>query len=108
MAGMGGAGPGIAGVATKFEGASIRVYNDRKKYQEWEFVYDMSKDPALNQQNGANQQQQQPGSVSNPGMGGFNSSSSQNQNSSGSLFNSGSSFGQQQPQPQQPSMGGPP
>lgn len=105
MQGMGGAGPGIAGVATKFEGASIRVYNDRKKYQEWEFVYDMSKDPALNQQAGGNQQQQQKGSVSNPGFGSFNNSGGQGQNQ-GSLFNSGSSFGQQ-PQPQ-PSTSGPP
>jgi hypothetical protein len=36
------AGPGIAGVASKFEGASIKVYNKRSKYKEWEFVYDPS------------------------------------------------------------------
>ena len=105
--GMGGGGPGMAGVASKFEGASIRVYNDRKKYQEWEFVYDMSKDPALNPQGTATQQQQQPGSVSNPGFGSFGNSGSQNQNqNSGSMFSTGSSFGQQPPQPQ-PSNGPP-
>ena len=47
--GMGGTqmGGGIAGVATEFKGASIKVYNDRKKYNEWEFVYDQSKDRGL-------------------------------------------------------------
>lgn len=33
-------GAGIAGVASTSEGASIRVYNKRKKYNEWEFIYD--------------------------------------------------------------------
>jgi len=32
--------PGIAGVASKFEGPSIKSYGDRTKYQEWEFVFD--------------------------------------------------------------------
>ena len=36
--------PGIAGVASKFEGPSIKSYRERIKYQEWEFVYE----PALN------------------------------------------------------------
>ena len=36
------AGPGIAGVASKFEGASIKTYNKRTKYKEWEFVFDPS------------------------------------------------------------------
>jgi hypothetical protein len=34
--------PGIAGVASKFDGASIKVYNKRSKYKEWEFVFDPS------------------------------------------------------------------
>lgn len=42
--------PGIAGVASKFEGPSIKAYRERTKYQEWEFVYE----PAVNQP-GANQ-----------------------------------------------------
>ena len=37
-------GGGIAGVATKVEGEGIKVYNDRSKYKEWEFIYDLSKD----------------------------------------------------------------
>jgi type II secretory pathway pseudopilin PulG len=32
-------GGGIAGVASKHTGPSIKVYNDRQKYEEWEFVY---------------------------------------------------------------------
>jgi len=31
---------GIAGVATKFKGPSIKAYHKRTKYQEWEFVYE--------------------------------------------------------------------
>jgi hypothetical protein len=31
---------GIAGVASKYEGASVKVYKDRKKFKEWEFVFD--------------------------------------------------------------------
>lgn len=32
--------PGIAGVASKAEAEGIMVYNDRTKYNEWEFLYD--------------------------------------------------------------------
>lgn len=32
-------GGGIAGVASKHTGASIKVYKERQKYEEWEFVY---------------------------------------------------------------------
>ncbi len=32
--------PGIAGVASKAEVEGIMVYNDRTKYNEWEFLYD--------------------------------------------------------------------
>ena len=43
--GMGGQtfGGGIAGVASTAEGQSVKVYNDRSLYQEWEFIYDPSK-----------------------------------------------------------------
>ncbi|HET8547772.1 MAG TPA: hypothetical protein VFL57_07210 [Bryobacteraceae bacterium] len=37
-------GGGIAGVASKLEADSIKVYNEREKYDEWEFIYDFSKD----------------------------------------------------------------
>ena len=84
-------GPGIVGVATKHEGIGIKVYAERKKYQEWEFVYDPKDEKAPNM--GGNQQQQ-PGNNNNP-LGGSGNTGG---NSSGS-----SPFGPQQPQQQQPS-----
>jgi hypothetical protein len=36
------AGPGIAGVASKHIGPSIKSYKKRTKYQEWEFVFEPS------------------------------------------------------------------
>ncbi len=38
---------GIAGVASNFKGPSIKIYKERQKYQEWEFVYDIKEDPYL-------------------------------------------------------------
>ena len=35
---------GIGGVASKLESGSIKVYNDRSKYNEWEFIYDPRQD----------------------------------------------------------------
>lgn len=37
-------GGGIAGVASKREQEGIKIYNEKKKYNEWEFVYDITKD----------------------------------------------------------------
>ncbi len=44
--GMGGQtiGGGFAGVASKYEQEGIKVYKERTAYNEWEFVYDMTKD----------------------------------------------------------------
>jgi hypothetical protein len=39
-------GGGIAGVASKREQEGIKLYKEKKKYNEWEFVYDITKDPA--------------------------------------------------------------
>lgn len=39
-------GGGMAGVASKYEQDGIKVYKDRTSYKEWEFVYDVTKDPA--------------------------------------------------------------
>jgi hypothetical protein len=36
-------GGGIAGVASTAEGEGVKVYNERTLYQEWEFIYDQSK-----------------------------------------------------------------
>ncbi len=57
--------PGIAGVATKFKGPSIKSYRKRTKYQEWEFVYE----PVTNQP-GVNQPGANPLGPSQPGQAG--------------------------------------
>ena len=36
----GGGGAGIAGIASKHDGAAVKVYKERKKFKEWEFVFD--------------------------------------------------------------------
>jgi hypothetical protein len=64
-----GMGGGIAGVATKYKGPSIKIYAERQKYQEWEFVFDPRKDPANKAAMAGNPQ------VANPGnQGGFSNS----------------------------------
>ena len=40
-------GAGIAGVASKAEADSIILYNDRSRYNEWEFIYDLRKDRTM-------------------------------------------------------------
>jgi type II secretory pathway pseudopilin PulG len=40
-------GGGIAGVASTSENPSIMVYNDRTSYNEWEFIFDFSKQKAV-------------------------------------------------------------
>jgi hypothetical protein len=45
-------GGGIAGVASTRESDSIMIYNDREKYNEWEFVYDPTKERPLPNPNG--------------------------------------------------------
>jgi len=46
-------GGGIAGVASTKESGSIMIYNDRSKYNEWEFIYDPSKEKLLPNPNGS-------------------------------------------------------
>jgi hypothetical protein len=55
-------GGGIAGVASKLEADSIKIYNEREKYNEWEFIYDLSKDKKRGGAIG-----QQPGAAGRPG-----------------------------------------
>ena len=42
---------GIAGVASNFKGPSIKTYNKRQKYQEWEFVFSLNDQQNLPGQN---------------------------------------------------------
>jgi hypothetical protein len=51
--------PGIAGVASKFKGPSIKAYREKTKYQEWEFVYQ----PATNQPGATQPGATQPGAT---------------------------------------------
>jgi hypothetical protein len=37
-------GGGVAGVASTSEQESVMVYNERHKFNEWEFIYDFTKD----------------------------------------------------------------
>ena len=115
LPGMGGTqiGGGIAGVASESTGPAIKIYNERKKYNEWEFVYDQAKDRGLAgvQGNGGapgtspTQMGSQPGmnSMQN-GMGpGGPGSPGGAGTVSNSLFTPSTGFGQttpQQPQPQ--------
>ncbi len=54
-------GTGIAGVASKLEADSIKVYNDRSKYNEWEFLYDPRMDRMFAGAQGAQGGQRPPG-----------------------------------------------
>jgi hypothetical protein len=71
-------GGGIAGVASKLEAGSIKVYNERSAYNEWEFIYDPKNDksaalagaplpgaPAAPSESGRSQQ---PAPLSGPGL----------------------------------------
>lgn len=40
-------GGGIAGFASTYEAPAIKVYNERQKYNEWEFIYDVKNDKRL-------------------------------------------------------------
>lgn len=114
-------GGGIAGVASESKGPAIKVYNERKKYNEWEFVYDQAKDRGLAglQRGGApgtpagqmgSMPGQQPGmNPPQPGMGGpgFGGPGVPGGNTGSNGLFSSPGFGQQpqpqpQPQPQQP------
>jgi hypothetical protein len=57
-------GGGIAGVASTVERTGIKIYNEKEKYNEWEFLYDLTKDKtgmgAALGVAGAQQQQVQP------------------------------------------------
>ncbi len=46
-------GGGIGGIASKVEQEGIKRYNDKKKYNEWEFVYDITKDPTRTRRRGS-------------------------------------------------------
>jgi hypothetical protein len=79
------AGGGIAGVASKAPGKTIKLVNDQTKYALWEFYYDLAKEQSVTMPGAA--QQNANGSSQN-GTNALN-----NSNNSNSAFGSGSSFG---------------
>ena len=87
--GMAGIPGGIAGVASKLESKGIMIYNEKSKYNEWEFLYDMKKE----QEKAANAAAGQMGGGQNPGQGGPG-------NPSQSGLGQQPGFGQQQPNQQ--------
>jgi len=84
---------GIAGFASTFNGTGIKVYKERKKYQEWEFVFDL-KELLGQQQTGLPQNNNplgRPGSGG--GQGGGQGSGQGRGSQSGSGSNNGFTFG---------------
>ena len=103
-------GTGIAGVASKYEGEGIKIYNDSNLIQEWEFIYDPAKDKANNPaaavsgQMNPNQQpnqQNQPGFGTNNSFGGGGGSQPQPP-TQGGFGSSGGGFGTPPPAPFNP------
>ncbi len=70
--GLTGGAIAIAGVASTFKGQGIKRVNEKSKYQEWEFVYDLKQDKTI-MGNAAGQQQlpQQPLPGQGPGNSPF-------------------------------------
>ena len=61
-------GTGIAGVASMAEMTGIKLYKEREKYNEWEFLYDLAEDAGARGMVGQDQQGQ--GIPGTPGFGG--------------------------------------
>jgi hypothetical protein len=107
-------GPGIAGVASKFDAEGIKIVNERTNYKEWEFIYDIQKE-MQNAAGGANAGMPGMPGANNPlggntnpgnatGLGGSTSTGFGNSTGSPGFGNS-SGFGNSQQQ-RPPSTGG--
>lgn len=72
-AGGRGAVGGVIGVASKSKDASIRIYNGRSKYNEWQFIYVQQQAPAAGPGGAPGQRGAGPGGRGGPpqGPGGF-------------------------------------
>jgi hypothetical protein len=91
-------GGGIAGVASTLELEGIKVYNERAKYNEWEFIYDIKNDRARAMAQGVMGGTPQPagqGATPQPGGVGF-----------GPPFQPGGPFMPQPTAPSQPGRSG--
>jgi hypothetical protein len=111
QAGVAGTPGGVAGVASKYEGDSIMVYNERQRYEEWEFIYDLKKEAASGVDGALQRAAQGAGNAIDPrtgqaaqggglgnsgGLGGLGGNSNRGSgfgSGSGSGFGSGGGFG---------------
>jgi hypothetical protein len=93
--GMGGQtlGGGIAGVASKFEGEGIKLYNERQKIEEWEFIYDPTKDKSGKQAMAGAMGGQTTGQQGQTGAGGIGTGQSGFGSGSSGFGSGGSGFG---------------
>jgi hypothetical protein len=89
-------GGGIAGVASKAKGHTIKTVNDQTDYSLWEFYYDPTKDAAKAMPGlaGGTQSGVQPGAGTTPGANAGSTSGSTGQSGFGQSSFGQSSFGQ--------------
>ena len=103
-------GGGIAGVASLNKEKTIRVFNKKDHYNQWQFIYDPTTDrggllmtpnqpPLMNAAQNVNQQQQQNGQFSGPSPGGTNGGFS---GPNGGINNGQNQNNNQPPQPNMP------
>ncbi|MEO8025639.1 MAG: hypothetical protein ABI823_04170, partial [Bryobacteraceae bacterium] len=87
---------GLAGFASTYKGTGIKLYKEHKKYQEWEFVFDLKELLGQQNQGGANQN-------NNPlGRPGSNQGTGRNNTTGTGSNNNGFSFGGGQGAPTTP------
>jgi hypothetical protein len=87
-------GGGIAGVASKAKGSSIKVMDGQTDYSKWEFVYNPQKDAAAGLQGAANRMNSNANSPnSNNSSAGFSNKSNSFGSNSSSFGSSSSGFG---------------
>lgn len=87
-------GGGIAGVASKAKGSSIKVMDGQTDYSKWEFVYNPQKDAAAGLQGAANRMNSNANRTQNSNnSGGFSTNSSSFNSNSSSFGSNSSSFG---------------
>src|SRR5262249_42410529 len=103
-------GGGITGVASLSKEKTIRVFNKKDHYNQWQFIYDPTTDrggllmtpnqpPLMNAAQNANQQQQQNGQFSGQNPGGINGGFS---GPNGGMNNQQNQNNNQPPQPNMP------
>jgi len=91
--GLSGGGTGLAGVASTAKGQGIHIINDRKKYQEWEFIYDLKNDKTTGVGQAIQQQQQMLGAQGAGATGGIGVGTTLGGTTQGGTIQSGTTQG---------------